>query len=126
MATNLQTYSACYVSVNNVLLAEEASMSFSQDTALIPVKSVVKGFSGASVGASMSSFTIDMNVPIDGLELPTQDELALGLTPIDFSFAFAGVTNQFKGYVQKLDYSHSVDNSMKITMSGIGTFGLNG
>ena len=68
MAGNLVTYTNAFVTLNNAILSQEASVSIRRTTGSQVVGTVPLGYAGESPGMSMCEIDIESAVPIAGFE----------------------------------------------------------
>lgn len=119
--TELQTYSAAFVYLNNQVLFEETSVTVSTATTSKQVNTVGNAYSGEALGIATSTITIDSNIPAAGLEFEPTQFLVTG-TPLNFITNIGGSNFEFNGTIINSSFSHAVDSLAKINFQARGKF----
>lgn len=114
-AANLQIYSSAYVTIDNKLLAQEVSVTVEKKSALQPVFTLAAGFAGMSLGAGTAEVTIDNAVPSSDFEFNPDPYMRTGAV-VEVGLVMAGRQSVFKGFITDATYSHSVNDSSKLSM----------
>lgn len=112
---NLQLYSSAYVFVAGALLTQESSVTVDKNPGLNLVYTTVVGLAGASQGASVAEITVDNAVPSADFELNPDQFMATGAV-VEVKVQMASRTSVFTGFIMGATYSHSVNDSSKLTM----------
>lgn len=119
---NLELYSNAYVIVNGTLWAQVASVSIEKKSGSTPQYTLHSGFAGLSQGAGVVEITIDSAVPSKDFEFNPDPQIRTGET-IEIGVAMAGRQSVFKGFITDATYSHSVNDSSKLSMKMICRYG---
>jgi hypothetical protein len=113
--SNLQLYSNAYVLINGLLLTEESSVTVEKKSGLNPVFTSVNNFAGATQGASTAEISIDNAVPSADFELNPDQFMRTGQV-VEVGVIMANRVSQFVGFMMDATYSHSVNDSSKLSM----------
>jgi len=122
---NVLTYTRALITVNGNLLAEEASVTVTQNSGAQVVNTVAKGFAGVSPGAGNTEIDVDSAVPARGFEFdPTQpmynnEPVEVGVTLSD------GSTLTVKGFIMSQNFKHAVNSESMLSFKfqgGIAKF----
>lgn len=121
MSNELQLYATGFVSVDSKILMEETAMSLTKKSGLNPVFTVAKGFAGMSQGATTVEIQIDGAVPSSDFEFMPDQYMRLG-TVVDVTVVMAGRQSVHKGFITEANYSHSVNEASKLSMTILAQF----
>lgn len=112
---NLQLYSNCYVTVDGKLLTQENSVTVEKKSGLNPVFTVATGFAGMTQGATTCEVSIENAVPSSDFELNPDPYMRTGAV-VEVGIIMAGRQTVIKGFITDTTYSHSVNDSSKLSM----------
>ncbi len=118
---NLQLYSNAYVAVDGKLLTEESSISVEKKSGLNPVFTTVGGLAGATQGASTAEISIDNAIPSADFEFNPDAYMRTGAV-VEVGVIMASRISVFKGFIMDATYSHSVNDSSKLSMKMLCRF----
>lgn len=111
MANN-QLYTTAAVYLNDNLLSEAMSVSVKLNGALIPVKTLAKGFGGMAKGAAMIDITVTSAVPIDGFEAEVNPYI-INAEKVQLTVYMASSILAVKGFIVSSDIDRAVDSEAK-------------
>lgn len=112
---NLQLYSNALVHVDGKLLTQENSLTVEKKSGLNPVFTTVDGFAGMTQGATTVEVSIDNAVPSVDFELNPDPYMRTGAV-VEVMIEMAGRLTTIKGFITDTTYSHSVNDSSKLSM----------
>ncbi len=113
---NLQLYSNAKVYVEGVGdLSQENSVTVEKKSGLNPVFTSLEGFAGMTQGASTAEITIENAVPLPDFELNPDPYMKVGAV-VEVHVYMAGNVTVFKGFITDATYSHSINDSSKLSM----------
>lgn len=112
---DLQLYSNAYVQVDGKLMTEEASVSVEKKSGLNPVFTVVEGFAGMTQGAATCEVSVDFAVPSADFQLNPDPYMRTGAV-VEVGIIMASRQTVMKGFITDASYSHSVNDSSKLSM----------
>ncbi len=110
----LQLYSNAYVIVNGALLTQESSVTIEKKSNAIPRFTLGKGFAGMSLGAGVVEITVENAVPSTDFEFNPDYYLKSGYY-VDIGVVMASRQSVFKGFITDATYSHSTNDSSKLS-----------
>jgi hypothetical protein len=116
-----ERYSALYSTVDGKLLTEATSISVVKHSGLNRVDTIVKGFAGMSQGSVSCDVTVENAVPSSDFEL-NPDVAMLEGKVVEIGFIMAGRQTVMKGFITEATYSHSVNDSGKLSFSAMCSF----
>lgn len=128
---NFTKYAFATIEVENMLLAEEASITVDRMTNSQPVFTTIHGYNGESPGSLVVELTVEAAVPSAGFEMdpgPYMAALGVGVDGekpegVDFKIHLANSkTLNFKGYVISDSFNHSVNAASKLSFKARGKF----
>ena len=114
-----QLYSATYITFDNKLLAEEASVTIDKKSGLNPVFTVAKGFAGMAIGASSCEMTIESATPSADFEVNPDPYMITGKL-VEVGAVMAGRQMTAKMFVTDATYSHAVNQESKVSIKLMG------
>jgi hypothetical protein len=112
---NLQIYSNAYVFINSNLLAQEASVTVEKKGNAVPMFTLAMGFAGLSQGAGTIEISIENAVPTSDFEF-NPDLFIRTNSVVEVGIAMASRQLIVKGFLTDATYSHSVNDSSKLSM----------
>lgn len=122
---NVQVYTRCLVTVNGNLLAEEASVTLTQNSGAQVVNTVSKGFAGVSPGAGSTEIDVDNAVPAAGFEYDPTDPM-FNNEPVELGLTLSnGDTLTSKGFIMSQSFKHAVNSESMLAFKfhgGIAKF----
>jgi hypothetical protein len=110
----LRIYSAAYVFVEGTLLCQEASVTLEKTSNASPMFTLGKGLAGVSQGAGLINVTVDSAVPSYDFEFSPDYFLRTG-NALEIGVVMGGRQTVCKGFITDASYSHSVNDSSKLT-----------
>ena len=116
---NLQLYSNAFVFVDGLLLTQENSVSVEAKSGLQPVFTTVDGLAGASQGASTVEVSIESAVPSSDFELNPGPFMRTGAV-VEVKVQMANRVAVYVGFITDSTFSHSVNDSSKLSMKFLG------
>ncbi len=118
---NLQLYSGAFVTLDNKLLAQEASVTVEKKADLKPIYTLAAGLAGMSLGVGTAEVTIENAVPSSDFELCPDRYIRTGAI-IEVGIVMAGRQSVFRGFITEATYSHSVNDASKLSMKFLCRF----
>ena len=119
---DLKLYSNAELFVNGTFLAEEASVSVKKASGLNPVFTVGNGFAGMTQGAPTIEVSVESAVPSADLEFARDSYMLVGEV-VEVRIVMANRESNIKGFVTEASYTHSVNDSSKLSMTFMCRFG---
>ena len=128
---NFTKYAYATIEVENMLLAEEASITVDRMTNSQPIFTTIHGYNGESPGSLVCELSVESAVPSAGFEMdsgPFMAALGVGTDGekpegVDFKIHLANSkTLQFKGYIVSDSFNHSTNAASKISFKARGKF----
>lgn len=119
--SDLQLYANIFSGIDGKLLLEQQTVSLSKKSGLNPVFTVGSGFAGMSQGASTMEISIENAVPTTDLEFNPDMYLRTGAV-VEVSFIMAGRQTVAKGFITEANYSYSVNEHAKVSMTIMARF----
>lgn len=118
---NLQLYTNARVYVDSKLLSQENSVTMEKKSGLNPVFTTVEGLAGATQGATTVEVTVENAVPSIDFELNPDPYMRTGAV-VEVQLHMAGRVTTIKGFITDSTYSHSVNDSAKLSMKFLCRF----
>lgn len=120
--SNLALYANAYVEVVGVgLLTQENSVSIEKKSGLIPVFTSVWGLGGMTQGASTLEITIENAIPSADFEFNPDPYMRTGAV-IEMKIFVAGRVTVVQGFITDSTFSHSINDSSKLSIKFLGRF----
>jgi hypothetical protein len=116
---SLQLYSNAYVFIDGLLLTQENSVSVEAKSGMIPVFNVVDGLGGMTQGASTVEVKVDEAVPGSDFEFNPGPYMRTGAV-VEVKVQMANRVAVYQGFITDSSFSHSVNDSSKISLSFLG------
>lgn len=114
--SDLKLYSNAEVFINGSLMAEESSVSVAKKSGLNPVFTVANGLAGATKGAATAEVSIESAVPSADFEFNPDSFMLVGEV-VELRVVMANRETNCKGFITDATYSHSVNDSSKLSMT---------
>lgn len=121
MAGALVIYTNAFVTLNNAILSQEASVSIRRTTGSQIVGTVPLGYAGESPGMAMCEIDIESACPIAGFEYDAGTVMN-GLIPVELGIVAAGKTAKAKGFIIEDDFKHALNQEAKQSIRFRGQF----
>lgn len=103
------------------LMTQESSVSVQKKSGLNMVFTTVNGLAGATQGAATVEIKVENAIPSADFEVLPDSAMFLGEV-CEIWIVMAGVTSKHKVFITEADFSHSVNDSSKLSMSFTGRF----
>lgn len=111
----LTLYANASVFIDNNLLTQENSVTLEKKSGLNPVFTVAEGLAGMSQGAATMEISIENAVPSADFEFNPDAYMRVGQV-VEVGIVMANRQTRAKGFITDASYSHSVNDSAKLSM----------
>jgi hypothetical protein len=124
MAGNPQLYTLLYLTVDNTLLVEHASLDVKRTGGGQIVGTVAKGFAGISPGMKTCTIDVTNAVPAANIEYDAGKAISEYI-PVEMGVVGpGGKTAKATGFIMSDDLKHALNQESTYAMSFIGDFPL--
>jgi len=119
-----QLYTALYIMIDNVLLAESVQVSMQRMSNATQVLTMAKGLAGITLGAAMANFSVSNVIPSSDYEMDMGQAILTGKV-IEFTFIGPGGKQAVcKGFVTEDTSEHGVNSNAGYSFSGFAAMPL--